>query len=347
VSNLARQIVSETGTQNPYDQAKAIEHWLRTNIQYNESIPTPPAGSDPIEWFLFEERQGYCNYYASAMVLMLRVQGIPARLAAGFAQGTWDANRGSFEVLERDAHTWVEVYFPGYGWIEFEPTADEPAVERQGDQTPQAIMPSATPMPTATFTPTMTPTPPSPTQEGGANATPTGQVQAPFMPSSPTPMPTSTQAATPPPPPDVTKIGGDDEPNIGKILFTTLLIVIVVIALILGGIVFAIWYVEYRGLGNLNGVQRAYARLGIYGRWLGMRFDHAATPDERRRYLIGELPEGEKPINTITKTYIQDRYAPPVRQDIQEVNEQAAQESWQDARWVFIRHKIGRLFGRD
>ena len=86
-----------------------------------------------MDWVLFDLKQGYCNYYASAMVVMLRTMGIPARMAAGFAQGTWNSDEQAFVVEERDAHTWVEVYFPGYGWVEFEPTAAQAPLNR-GDE---------------------------------------------------------------------------------------------------------------------------------------------------------------------------------------------------------------------
>ncbi|PJF27485.1 MAG: hypothetical protein CUN53_03850, partial [Phototrophicales bacterium] len=120
---LANQIVRDARAETPYDKAKAVENWLRQNIRYNEAIPQPPLNQDPVDWVLFVEREGYCNYYASAMVVMLRSLGIPARMAAGFAQGEWDPLQDGYIVRERDAHTWVEVYFPGYGWVEFEPTS--------------------------------------------------------------------------------------------------------------------------------------------------------------------------------------------------------------------------------
>ncbi len=341
VRDLAAQIVAGDGAQTPYDKARAIEHWLRTNILYNESIPTPPQDSDPIEWFLFDEQQGYCNYYASAMVLMLRSQGVPARIAAGFAQGEWDPSQNAYLVRERDAHTWVEVYFPGYGWVEFEPTADEAPIEREGDQTPPNAQLTPPALPTPTMVPTFTPTV-EPTQPSGAEATPTGQLPAPFIPSTPTPSPTS--SVTPPPPPDVTKVGGDNEPSIGKTILLTLMIFAAVVILLLVVIVFAIWYIEYRGLGHLNAVQRAYARLGIYGRWLGLRLEQSSTPDERRRYLVGEVPEGEQPINTITHAYVEDRYAAPGQAD---GSDHVAQTAWQEARWAFIRRKLNHLFGRN
>src|SRR5687767_11533052 len=82
-----------------------------------------------LEWFLFNWKSGYCNYYASAEVLMLRSLGIPARLAVGYAQGE-ENDDGTFTVYERDAHAWPQVYFPAIGWVDFEPTASQPPIER-------------------------------------------------------------------------------------------------------------------------------------------------------------------------------------------------------------------------
>ncbi len=344
VSELAAQIVAQAGAQTPYDKAKAIERWLRTYIQYNESIPAPPRGSDPIEWFLFDAREGYCNYYASAMILMLRAQGVPARMAAGFAQGTWEADRGVFLVRERDAHTWVEVYFPGYGWAEFEPTADEAPLDRQDELLPQTVLPTVTPMPTPTPLPTMTPTPPQATPEGGANATPTSSAPDPFLPSTPTPTPMPT--ATPLPPLANERVGDGTGSNILRVVLLTLGIFALVILSGVLVILFTIWYVEYRGLGGLNIVERAYARMAIYARWLGIHFAQSSTPDERRRYMVDELPDGERPISAITHAYIRNRYAEPTDRDVRIHDSHIAQGAWQEARKTFIRRKLAQLFGR-
>lgn len=341
VRNLASQIVISNGAQTPYDQARAIEQWLRVSIQYNESIPTPPRGSDYIEWFLFEQKQGYCNYYATAMVFMLRAQGIPARLAAGFAQGTWDAEHNVFLVRERDAHTWVEVFFPGYGWVEFEPTADEAPIDRQDDQPPQTILPTLTPIPTPTPLPTATPSPTPPVTD----ATPTiAPADMPMVLPSPTPSPQPT--TTPIPPPDPTRVGSGDGPNWLRVILITLAVFALIIIAILLVLLFLIWYVEYRGLGGLSIVQRAYARMGIYSRWMGLHFDPAATPDERRRYLVTEIPEGEKPVTAITRAYIEDRYAAPVPAATSHAKETLVDEAWQEARRMFIRRKLARFFRR-
>ena len=127
VAELAEQIMA--GEPTTYDKVKALERFLRT-FAYDEGIQAPAADEDPLEYFLFDIQSGYCDYYASAMAAMLRSQGIPARAASGYAEGTYDPEIGAYLVTERDAHTWVEVYFPQYGWIEFEPTAGESILDR-------------------------------------------------------------------------------------------------------------------------------------------------------------------------------------------------------------------------
>ena len=124
VKSLAEQVTQ--GATNPYDQAAAIERYLRdtNNFTYTLKPYEPPSGVDPIEYFLFDSKQGYCEYFASAMGDMLRSLGIPTRLVNGYGPGTFDEHIGKYVVRESDAHTWVEAYFPHYGWIPFEPTAD-------------------------------------------------------------------------------------------------------------------------------------------------------------------------------------------------------------------------------
>lgn len=120
---------------NPYDKADAIEKFLRTYV-YNQSIAAPPAGQDGVDYFLFGSKEGYCDYYASAMVVMLRAVGVPARFVVGYTPGQIreqdEVGEGPerYRILERNAHAWPEVYFPSYGWIQFEPTASEPLLAR-------------------------------------------------------------------------------------------------------------------------------------------------------------------------------------------------------------------------
>jgi transglutaminase-like putative cysteine protease len=123
---LAAQIAA--GKETPYDIAVAVTEYLRANIRYTPTVPPVPRGREPLDWFLFDLRRGFCNYYASAEVVLLRSLGIPARLAVGFASGKWEGGR--YLVRDKDAHAWPEVYFPGFGWVEFEPTASQPPLLR-------------------------------------------------------------------------------------------------------------------------------------------------------------------------------------------------------------------------
>ena len=117
------------GSENPYDRVASVTSYLRSNIAYSASVPTAPGGQDPTLWVLTSYKKGFCNYYASAEVLMLRSIGIPARLAVGFAHGVLDGD--TYAVYRRDAHAWPEVFFPGYGWLEFEPTANQDPLVRR------------------------------------------------------------------------------------------------------------------------------------------------------------------------------------------------------------------------
>lgn len=106
-----------------WDYAVRLESWLQTELAYTTTLTEPdPANPDLIDQFLFEWRQGHCEYFATAMVLLLRQQGIPARIVNGFLGGRWNPVGGYFAVQQGDAHSWVEAYFPGEGWIEFDPT---------------------------------------------------------------------------------------------------------------------------------------------------------------------------------------------------------------------------------
>lgn len=356
--SLTEQIVSQSGAVTPYDKAKAVEQWLRANILYNEKIPTPPSNVDPIDWFIFDIREGYCNYYSSAMVMMLRSQGIPSRMAAGFAEGTYSPNDGSYLVRENDAHTWVEVFFPGFGWVEFEPTADELPLNRPGDVSFNSTFPTITPIPTSTPTslPTNTlpppqqnsPTPsPTPTQSPTLppNVTPT---VTPTLTPTPTFTPTFTPTATPiPPEPQATSLETDTGGGFWRVFLTILGIILATLLLIVLMVVFIIWWVEHRGLGGLNPVQKAYARLGIYGNWLGVGVHNRMTPEERRQVFVDEVPEGQHPITDITHLYIHDRFAPPAADhDTQREAEHVASIAWTKARVAFIREKLHRWLRR-
>ena len=131
VGRKAREVVQGAGT--PYERAAAIEKYLRT-FPNDYNVPSTPSGRDTVDYFLFDMQRGYFDYHASAMAVMLRTLGIPARVATGYVvdplqrQGDTD----TFKLTEQNAFAWPEVYFPTIGWVEFSPTPVEPLINRPG-----------------------------------------------------------------------------------------------------------------------------------------------------------------------------------------------------------------------
>lgn len=119
VPRLAAQITGSAS--NDFDKAAAIENYLRTRFGYTLELPRT-AVKDPIANFLFERKQGHCEYFASSMAVMLRTLGIPSRVVNGFRTDEFNDLTGNYVVRAKDAHAWVEAYFPGYGWQTFDPT---------------------------------------------------------------------------------------------------------------------------------------------------------------------------------------------------------------------------------
>ena len=114
---LARRLAA--GQPTTYDVVRTTERWLQNNLRYSERVPSRPY---PLTDFIFKDKVGYCQQFSGSMALMLRMNGIPARVAAGFAPGISDQATKEFRVRDLDAHSWVEVYFDGIGWVPFDPT---------------------------------------------------------------------------------------------------------------------------------------------------------------------------------------------------------------------------------
>jgi protein-glutamine gamma-glutamyltransferase len=114
------------GQASTYDVVRAYEAWMAANVTYDLDAPLPDEGEDAVHDFLFDSRRGFCEQIASALTIMLRTQGVPARLATGYAPGERDRIAGVYTVRASDAHAWVEVWFPSVGWQPFDPTAIVP-----------------------------------------------------------------------------------------------------------------------------------------------------------------------------------------------------------------------------
>lgn len=193
---LAGQITQDT--QTDFDRAAALCAYLRSAYPYTLAQNVPPVGRDFVSWFLLDERQGYCTSFATAMAVMARMVGLPARYIEGYA-AVPDSDSVA-RVTQQQAHAWVEIYFSGFGWLPFDPT---PGTNDAGgtlpSDDPEGDSPTPSPSPTATPTPS-----PSPAPDASPSPTPS---PSPEPDSTPTPEPdTPSDTPTPTPPPS------DDEP---------------------------------------------------------------------------------------------------------------------------------------
>jgi transglutaminase-like putative cysteine protease len=122
VISLSRRITKDQD--NAYDRVQTLMNYLDRNYQYQVNIPPQKGNGDAVDYFLFEDKRGFCEQFASALAVMARVNGIPARLVTGYMPGTYNPFTGYYEIEAQDAHAWVEIYFPNYGWVSFDPTPE-------------------------------------------------------------------------------------------------------------------------------------------------------------------------------------------------------------------------------
>ncbi len=267
---------------NPFDKALVIRDFLRQNIAYNDQIAAPPDGVDPVHYVLFVSQEGYCNYYASAMAIMLRSQGIPARIVSGYAQGAYDEETMTYRVRASNAHTWVEVYFPAYGWIQFEPTAALPLVERlEGGGNPGDAFGNES----AGNNPFFDQDTPLLDDEvldferGGDEVNPN-------------------DAANPEP---------IDSASFWERVPPWQIALAVGLVAVAGLLLLAANEVNKRVEAD---VVRSYSRLDTWARWLGIFFRPAQTPYERADALGTAVPEGSRFIEKLTTYFVTRQFSP-------------------------------------
>jgi hypothetical protein len=106
----------------PYDYVLAVNAYLRKGFRYTERPPEPGSGVEPLDAFLFDSKRGYCQHFSGAMALLLRMGGVPARVATGFSPGGYSKRQQAWIVRDTDAHSWVEAWFEGHGWVTLDPT---------------------------------------------------------------------------------------------------------------------------------------------------------------------------------------------------------------------------------
>ena len=255
---------------NPFDKTIAVRDYLRNTITYNDQIDAPPDGVEPIHHILFETQEGYCNYYASAMAIMLRSEGVPSRVVSGYAQGEFDEESSSYRVRASNAHTWVEVYFPRYGWIQFEPTVSIPTVER-------------------------------PESAGGGDAFASPVVNIPdhfedeIDPRLSEEDPGLALDA---------ESGLENESSSDFPLWQALLAVAILL------IAAALLFVAYETNKRVEGdVDHSYRRLGFWASLLGILYGPAETPYERAERMTVVVPEGRSSIRNLTHEYVRKQFS--------------------------------------
>jgi transglutaminase-like putative cysteine protease len=149
VTQRARDLAEEitAGIESPYAKAAAIEAYLR-QFPYDLEIGAPPESvKDVTDYFLFDLKRGFCDYYATAFVMLARSVGLPARFVVGYAPGEWLERERAYLVTAAESHSWPEVYLPKIGWVAFEPTASLAPLTREGDATQTVVQSVATPEP--------------------------------------------------------------------------------------------------------------------------------------------------------------------------------------------------------
>ena len=255
----------------PYDKATAIEAYLRT-IPYDLDVPDTPLGRDTIDYFLFEVQRGYFDYHASAMVVMLRSLGIPSRLAVGYVleepDREGDTNR--YLVTERNAFAWPEVYFPGLGWVEFNPTPNLPLIERPGAE-PGAI-----------------------STTGDESTAPRGDLTLEEL------------LALFPGEEGEASVGASREAS-GERIWWPLFAVLAGLAVVSASLTGGLRYAWVRGLTDLEPPARLWGQTLRLGSWARMRPAPSQTPSEYARVLREQVP-GLDDVDLLADAYVRHRF---------------------------------------
>jgi len=309
VTDRTRELAQEitAGHDTPFDKVEAIEQYLRQNLTYDLSVPAPPEGKDFVDFVLFDLRAGYCDYYATSLVVLARSVGVPARIVMGYAQGEFDEDARAYRVRANNGHSWPEAFFPGYGWIQFEPTVIIDPID----------WPDPSPDPNSSQNP----------NAGGQSSPDNPLNREGMMPDEPS-MPPGSMSYFPEP------ISRGPSPIV-------LLLVGLVVTAVLGTGA-AYWITEKRGMSGLSLVEGAYTRMWRFASWLGVPGPPDQTPYERADALKTLVPDGQPRIERITDMYVVERFARGNgNEDTTEI-----EEEWKLLRPVLWRSWVQKKFKR-
>jgi transglutaminase-like putative cysteine protease len=305
VRDLADQITVDATT--PYDKARAIEEYLKT-LTYNLEIDPPPYDADGVDYFLFEQKEGYSEYFGSAMTVLLRTQGIPARLVTGYTVGDKLPDHDVYVVKDSHSHAWSEVFFPGYGWISFEPTP--------GETIPRAAIPA----------------PPAPADSLNA-----GAFNLPFFceddedeceDSIRNPGNQGNQA-------------GDEALGLGQQLaraYPWILMAVIIATVALG---FG-WFFWRRYLGSSDNPVDTFRRLAFMGSLNSVALADHQTPYQYRDQLERVFPAHRNHLSTIINQYVRSQYG---KKDMSSAEREGLVRAWLGIRLPLLFHLLRRRTG--
>ena len=268
VRSLARRLAQDTN--DPYDAAVAIEQYLR-DLKYEIDVTPPPPNRDAVDWFLFVSREGYCDYFASAMAVMARTLGIPSRVVSGYNTGTVDPETGLYVVRQENAHSWPELFFPQYGWVRFEPTPSQPV----------PIRPEESPV----------------QQDNPVDALSQEELDA-LGPDLGGPGQILLDDGW-----DTSAAGGSSTGGIAAIGWPLLLLPISLITCML-----LLWLVWRHIASPLTASVRAYLQMYLIAGLLGWRLRPSDTPGEYSRILGSASPELRPHVETVVRSYVEEVY---------------------------------------
>ncbi len=297
VRDEARRVTA--GAETPYDKAVALESYLR-QFRYSTRVKQPPPDRDWVDYMLFDSKEGYCDYYAAAMAVMLRAVGVPSRVASGFAPGDKDPSGEFIIVKESHAHSWTEAFFPNYGWINFEPSALRPVPTRlesfgldgslawdlfgfddedYGDIDFEALGNLA-----------------------AANA-------------------------------DASSAAASEMPGIVAVILDVLAVLVVLVLLaVAAALVFALnWQ---RSLKTLREHVRPWAQLSTVAGWCGLGARPSDTPFEYASAVARQVPPVRREVQAIADAYVRGTYG---RDGVNADEAARAADAWKGSRWLLAK----------
>ncbi len=267
---LARQVAGDE--KNPYRVAARMEDYLRRSYLYALDIGQRPPQQDSVQYFLFDRRQGYSDYFASSMAVMLRSVGVPSRVAVGFALADEDRDpvTQDFVVSDQQAWVWPQVYFPSYGWVDFNPTPTRATVARLGEPAPTATPGSEVPA------------------DGAGADDPNLDLDVPVEDAAP-------------------GVAAASESAFDRFVRRTMtgLVMLAAVAAVAGGVGWVAWDTPFR---RFDPATRRWAKLQTLAAWAGVRLRTDRTPMEEATQLGAAIRRPPIDLRPLARAYAAERY---------------------------------------